>query len=195
MGATVSTDTRSIAELTTALFGEPLTIDDVLGRLDLLEASGAPSQRSPVGMWVGSLGYEQHKDHAAFARHVQRAGVERLIDVRELPISRRHGFAKSALSTAMADVGVEYIHIKALGNPKPFRDRYKQGHVAEGRRKYERHLLSVQRAALDSLVPLLREKRAALMCFEHDPTICHRTVIVQALREELGLELDVAEIG
>jgi len=194
-GAAVSTKMRSIPELTTALFGESLTIDEVFGRLEIDEPPGSPSERSPAALWVGSVGYEQHKDHAEFARLVRRAGVERLIDVRELPISRRRGFAKSALSTAMADVGVEYVHIKALGNPKPFRDLYKQGQVAEGRRSYERHLLNVQRPALEGLVPLLREKRSALMCFEHDPAVCHRTVIVQALREQLGVELDVAEIG
>ena len=194
-GATLSIGTRSTAELTTALFGEPLTIDEVLGRLAIVDPSGSPSQSSPAGLWVGSIGYEQHKDHAAFARLVRRAGVERLIDVRELPISRRRGFAKSALSTAMADVDVEYVHIKELGNPKPFRDLYRQGHVDEGRRSYRRHLLGVQRAALEGLVPLLQEKRSALMCFEHDPAVCHRTVIVEALREQLGVALEVAEIG
>jgi hypothetical protein len=33
------------------------------------------------------------------------------------------------------------------------------------------------------------------MCVEHDPTTCHRTVILDALRDELGLKLDVAEIS
>jgi uncharacterized protein YeaO (DUF488 family) len=92
-------------------------------------------------------------------------------------------------------VGVEYIHMKALGNPKPFRDLYKTGRVEEGQRRYEEHLLGEQRGALEDLGPLLHEKRTALMCVEHDAATCHRTVIINALRTELGLTLDVAEIG
>jgi hypothetical protein len=33
------------------------------------------------------------------------------------------------------------------------------------------------------------------MCVEHNPATCHRTVILDALRNELGVELDVAEIS
>jgi uncharacterized protein (DUF488 family) len=87
------------------------------------------------------------------------------------------------------------VHIKALGNPKPFRDLYRSGNVEEGQRCYEEHLLGERRGALEELVPLLREKRCALMCVEHDPATCHRTVILDALRGELGLDLDVAEIS
>ena len=194
-GATVSIDTRSIAELTAAVFGEPLSMDEVLSRTEAIEPPGTSAEPSPASVWVASVGYELHKDNAAFAIHLRRAGVERLIDVRELPISRRRGYAKSALAKAMSDAGLEYVHIRALGNPKPFRDLYKQGRVEEGRSSYERHLLETQRPALESLVPLLREKRSALMCFEHDAAVCHRTVILGALREELGLRLDVAELA
>jgi len=196
MAATTSTpDTRSVAELTTAFFGEALSIDQVLARLELVDISTPQSLEATKDLWLGSVGYELHKDHVAFARHVRAAGVERLIDVRELPISRRRGYAKSALAQAMAEVGVEYMHIKALGNPKPFRDLYKSGNVEEGRRRYEEHLLGEQREALEDLVPLLREKRCALMCVEHNPATCHRTVIFEALRGELGIELHVAELS
>jgi uncharacterized protein (DUF488 family) len=193
--ATSATDTRSVAELTTALFGEALSIDEVLARLELIDISAPRSVNATTGLWLGSVGYEMHKDHIAFACHIRAAGVERLIDVRELPISRRRGYAKSALGQAMADVGVEYIHIKALGNPKRFRNLYKTGNVKEGRRRYEEHLLGEEREALERLVPMLQEKRCALMCVEHDPGTCHRTVILDVLRSELGLELDVAEIS
>jgi Protein of unknown function, DUF488 len=193
--ATARSDTRSVAELTRVLFGEALSIDEVLERLELVDLPASASSGATRGLWLGSLGYELHKDHLAFARHVQAEGVERLIDVRELPISRRRGYAKSALAQAMADVGVEYIHMKALGNPKPFRDLYKSGRVEDGQRGYQEHLLGEQRGALEDLGQLLREKRSALMCVEHDAATCHRSVIIEALQRELGLALDVAEIG
>lgn len=193
--ATTRSDARSVAELTTVLFGEALTIDQVLARLQEVDLAASWAPTATTGLWVGSVGYELHKDHLAFARHVQAAGVERLIDVRELPISRRRGYAKSALAEALTHVGVEYVHMKALGNPKPFRDLYKSGRVQEGQRRYQAHLLTERRGALADLLALLREKRCALMCVEHDPATCHRTVIVEALRRELGGALDVAEIG
>jgi hypothetical protein len=193
--ATARHDSRSVAELTRVLFGEVLSIDQVLARLELVELPAASSPQATAGLWVGSIGYEMHRDHLAFARRVKAAGVERLIDVRELPISRRRGYAKTALAAAMADVGVEYVHIRGLGNPKPYRDLYKSGRIEEGQRRYEEHLLREQRGALEDLGALLREKRSALMCVEHDPATCHRTVIIDALRRELGLMLDVAEIG
>jgi uncharacterized protein (DUF488 family) len=186
---------RSLAELTQACFGEALTMDQVFARVDLVQLDRRASAVTSTPLWVGSVGYERYKDNVDFAQLLADAGVERLVDVRELPISRRRGYAKTALGEALGAVGIEYIHIKALGNPKPFRDLYKSGHAEEGRMRYERHLLGEQRGALDELVPLLRDKRTALMCVEHDPAVCHRTVIVDALRDELRLDLHVAEIA
>ncbi len=66
------------------------------------------------------------------------------------------------------NVGVEYVHVKLLGNPKPFRDLYKSGRADEGRRRYEAFLLAERRDALRELAVLLGSKRTALMCVEHD---------------------------
>jgi uncharacterized protein (DUF488 family) len=169
---------------------------------DLVGLNDAESQSVPseavtgtATLWIGSAGYELYKENTEFARRLSDAGVECLVDVRELPISRRRGYAKTALDRAMQAVGIEYLHIRALGNPKPFRDLYKSGRAAEGRAHYERYLLDHRRAALEGLVPLLRAQRTALMCLEHDPMTCHRTVIIDALRGTLGLDLNVTEIS
>jgi hypothetical protein len=192
---TATTETRTLAALTHAHFGERLSMTEVFARVGLVTHPPPSSGETAAALWVGSVGYERHKDHRAFARHLGAAGVERLVDVRELPLSRRHGYSKSALSRAMAEVDIEYVHIKALGNPKPYRDLYKSGQVEEGRRWYRQYLLKERRKALRDVVPLLHDKRAALMCVEHDPTVCHRAVIIEALRDELGLDLEIAEIG
>ena len=145
-------------------------------------------------IWVGSAGYERHKDNRDFAQALADAGIARLVDVRELPISRRRGFGKSALMAAMAEAGIEYVHVRALGNPKPFRDLYKAGRTDEGRAAYEAFVLEERQEALAALAEMLREKPGALMCVEHDPTTCHRTVILDALRSRLSLDLVVAEV-
>jgi hypothetical protein len=64
------------------------------------------------------------------------AGVERLIDVRKLPLSRRRGFSKTALGLALRESGIEHIHVKALGNPKPNCERYWAGDIEGGAAVY-----------------------------------------------------------
>jgi uncharacterized protein (DUF488 family) len=183
----------SLLELTRAHFGEELTIDEVWAAVDAVELPDTPLE-TEAALWVGSVGYERYRDSREFAQRLRDAGVERLIDVRDLPISRRRGYAKTALSEALAEVGVEYVHAKALGNPKPFRDLYKSGRVEEGRERYRTHLLDQHVSDLRELVSLLRDKPSALMCVEHDPATCHRSVIVEALTDELGMQLEVADV-
>jgi uncharacterized protein (DUF488 family) len=144
-----------------------------------------------VSLRVGSIGYERFADSRDFAATLATAGFERLIDVRELANSRRRGYSKTALSGVLAEAAIEYLHVRALGNPKPIRDLYKAGRVAEGRELYRRRL---PREALERLADALREKPTALMCLEDDPSSCHRTDILAALRDELGLELEVVEL-
>jgi uncharacterized protein (DUF488 family) len=99
------------------------------------------------------------------------------------------------LSEALSAEGVEYVHMRALGNPKAFRDLYKSGRAAEGRRLYEEHLLEVGGEALRELGEHVRERRCALMCVEHDLNACHRDVVFRALADAMDGELEVAELG
>jgi hypothetical protein len=185
-----------LSDLTRSVLGKALTMDELLRLFKVGSERPVQSQvATPPGrLWVGSVGYERHRDSAEFARRLHRSGVRQLIDVRELPISRRRGYAKTALGQAMVAAGVQYLHVRPLGNPKPFRDLYKAGRVDEGRAHYERFLREERRDALQELVVLLRETPSALMCVEHDPTICHRTSILKALRDEFGVDLDVVHI-
>jgi uncharacterized protein (DUF488 family) len=52
-------------------------------------------------------------------------GIETVVDIRELPLSRKRGFSKNALATALYLAGLGYIYLRALGCPKPVRDRYR----------------------------------------------------------------------
>jgi uncharacterized protein (DUF488 family) len=66
---------------------------------------------------LATIGYEG-ADVDDFVATLRSAGIRRLIDVRELAISRRRGFAKRALSGALADADIEYVHLRGLGDPK-----------------------------------------------------------------------------
>jgi len=121
------------------------------------------------------------------------AGVKRLVDVRELPLSRRRGFSKTALGETLRDAGIDYVHVRALGNPKPNRERYWAGDVEGGAAVYRRHLNNGSRPALVELSESLVEGPTCLLCFERDHAACHRDVIVEAL-QELQPRLAVAHL-
>jgi hypothetical protein len=198
-GEIAALSSRSIGELTAATLGRELSMADALElvesiSIDRVEPSQSPRDRA-VSLWVGSIGYERYRLVEDFARLLAQAEVERLIDVRELPISRRRGFAKTALSEALAEEGVEYLHLRGMGNPKEFRDLYKSGQVAKGRAGYEQLLTEDRVEELRELAETIHEKRSALMCVEHDEAVCHRQVILAALQEQLGLDLQIARIG
>lgn len=113
---------------------------------------------------------------------LRAAGVERLVDVRELPLSRRKGSSKTALGDTLREAGIEYIHVRALGNPKPNRERYWAGDVEGGAAVYREHLNNGSRSALVELAESLGDDPACLLCFERDHAECHRDVIVQELQ-------------
>src|SRR3954469_21227515 len=77
-------------------------------------------------MKIFTIGYEG-ATMADFLAALTTAGVERVIDVRALPLSRRPGFSKSSLAASLAEAGIGYVHLKALGTPKPGRDAAKRG--------------------------------------------------------------------
>ncbi len=67
-----------------------------------------------------TIGYEG-ADFADFLATLDTLGVTTLLDIRELPMSRRRGFAKTALREGLATVGIAYRHEPRLGSPKAIR--------------------------------------------------------------------------
>ncbi|AJP71512.1 DUF488 domain-containing protein [Sphingomonas hengshuiensis] len=131
-------------------------------------------------MKVFTIGYEA-TTMAEFLAALQRAGVERVIDVRALPLSRRPGFSKNILAASLNDAGIEYVHLKALGTPKRGRDAAKKGDVATLEAVYEDQLaLPEAQAQAARMRALAAEKPSALLCFERDPRHCHRTLLLAA---------------
>lgn len=115
------------------------------------------------------------------------------LDVRELPLSRKRGFSKTALAAALGDVEIEYEHVRALGNPKPYRELYKTGRLDEGVERYRAHLHNGSYPALIELSETIDETPTCLLCFETAHDECHRAVIVDALEQRLG-GLDVVHL-
>lgn len=137
-----------------------------------------------------TIGYELHRSPASLIAALHAAGVRRLVDVRELPLSRRRGFSKTSLAAALQEAAIEYEHTRALGNPKPYRDLYRSGRLGEGEERYRAHLHDASYATLVELSETIAETPTCLLCFEAAHEECHRAVIVEALADRLaGLEV------
>lgn len=131
-------------------------------------------------MKIFTIGYEA-TTMAEFVAALQKAGVERVIDVRALPLSRRPGFSKNILAASLAEHGIEYVHLKNLGTPKAGRDAAKKGDVATLEAVYEVQIgLPEAQAEAARMRALAAEKPSALLCFERDPSHCHRTLLLEA---------------
>lgn len=141
-------------------------------------------------MVLHTAGYEPDPDPESLARRLRDAGVEVVVDVRELPRSRRRGFSKSRLSEVLEAAGIGYEHWRALGTPKPVRDLWKGGDREAGERKYRTHL-SHQGRELDALAERLKSERCCLLCMEADPADCHRSIVAEELADRLsGLRVE-----
>lgn len=134
-------------------------------------------------MKIHTIGYEA-TTMTDFLAALTTAGVERVIDVRALPLSRRPGFSKSSLAASLQATGIDYVHLKALGTPKAGRDAAKKGDVATLRAVYAGQLeLPEAQAQAAIMLGLAADRPSALLCYERDPCHCHRTLLLEAVGE------------
>jgi uncharacterized protein (DUF488 family) len=141
-----------------------------------------------------TIGYARHTPTTLLDRLVAN-NVEVLIDVRELPLSRKAGFSKSALAKAAEHRGVEYRHFKSLGVPSRLRKERKLGEV-DGREYLEafRRILKTQSDVLFDALGAVEEKLCCLLCLEENPGECHRTVVAEELQRMRPGGLDVVNL-
>lgn len=135
-------------------------------------------------MRIFTIGYESATVDE-FLAALTRAGVQQVADIRAVAASRRPGFAKSALAANLASAGIGYRHFRALGTPKEGRDAAKKGDRATLERVYAGQLeLPEAQAEAEMLKAMAAEKPTALLCFERDPAMCHRSLFVAAALPE-----------
>jgi uncharacterized protein (DUF488 family) len=107
---------------------------------------------------------------------LRRAGVNLVVDVRALPRSRKKGFSKSALSAALKEAAIEYVHLRVAGNP--YRDQ--KSDVSKCLALYSAHV-DRHPEIVEAVDRTVDGRVAALLCFEANPRECHRSVIVDRL--------------
>jgi uncharacterized protein (DUF488 family) len=113
-----------------------------------------------------------------------RHGIERLVDVRRYPVSRRHPhFSREALAAALAAAGMAYRHEPDLGGrraPRP--DSPHTAWRVAAFRGYADYMETPEfAAALARLVRSAEGAREAILCAEAVPWRCHRRLVSDAL--------------
>lgn len=122
---------------------------------------------------------------------VQKARIRLLIDVRAVAVSRRRGFSKTALAEALRDQGIAYLHLRDLGDPKAGREAARAGRHAEFLQIYGDHLAGdAAQAALREAALAAVEKTSCLLCYEAEPSGCHRAIVARAISEATGIVVD-----
>ena len=135
-------------------------------------------------LWT--VGYEKAA-WPDFLAALRGAGITRVLDVRDLPLSRRPGFSKRSLAAGLAEAGIGYTHLRALGTPS-------EGREANRKRQWQRFWqivdarLGTAEAELDlrRAATLAAEAPSCLLCYEADPCLCHRLRVGEILAARHG---------
>lgn len=129
-----------------------------------------------------TIGYEG-RSVTSLIKTLSEVGVERLVDVRMRPSSRQRGFSLMQLYERLRKAGIQYEHVRELGNPPAIRALWYAGEMGRGRRKYRAHLKNGSSDHLDYLVGLAKLSPTAILCRERNPEECHRSVVAEVVAE------------
>lgn len=120
--------------------------------------------------------------------------VQTLVDVRELPLSRKPGFSKTRLSEALELAGIHYVSIKELGSPRALRHEFRD---TGDWSSFSSRFLEYLEGRVELLEILARQAHDAticLMCFERDSTVCHRGLVAKRTAEMASDGLQVQHL-
>lgn len=116
-----------------------------------------------------------------FAERLKENNVKVLVDVREIPWSRKIGFSKSQLEDILNKYRIKYLHMQKLGSPSIIRKKVKENADYEYFfNKYKNHL-KTQSEELKTLQKMIKHTVCCLMCYERDVEVCHRKIIVEEI--------------
>lgn len=140
-------------------------------------------------MQLATIGYEGASPDD-FDGELLAARVDVLVDVRAVAVSRRRGFSKTGLALRLEAQGIRYVHLRALGDPKLGRLAARAGEFDLFRMIYGLHLATPEaQESLAFLTVMAHSERVALMCFEAEPTECHRSIVAEQIATKANLKI------
>ena len=131
---------------------------------------------------VWTVGHSNHTIEA-FLTILRAHGIERVIDVRRSPVSRKWPhFDAASLAKSLPAAGLDYAGMPELGGRR--KPRPDSPHVAwrvDAFRGYADFMDSAEFGrSLEKAMELARERRSALTCAEALPWRCHRSILADA---------------
>lgn len=152
---------------------------------DLIPCGITRPKAAPTAAYT--IGYES-RSVDGFLNALIKEGIRRIIDVRANPVSRKYGFARSALAALASKLGIKYSHFPALGISSEKRKQAKlRSDFATLFGYYERHQLPEQQVEIDNVAKLMKAMPSALLCMEKDATDCHRSRLAARIEAETSL--------
>ena len=126
--------------------------------------------------YLYTVGYEG-LDINQFVDVLAACRISAVVDVRELPLSRKPGFSKTKLSESLRRAGIAYESIRALGSPRAMRQELRKTRDWERFAGFYCEYLDEQVTELERLIDQAYDETICLMCFEHESAKCHRSLV------------------
>ena len=142
---------------------------------------------------VWTVGHSNHPIER-FLEILAAHGIERVIDVRRFPVSRKWPhFDAENLAASLSAAGIDYAGMPELGGRrKPIPGSPHTAWRVDQFRGYADFMDTAEFAeSLSRAMDLARAKRSALMCAEALPWRCHRSILADGF---LAREWEVLEI-
>lgn len=143
-----------------------------------------------LGVWYNKrtmkklylMGYE-HETLKGFLQRVQDEDITTVIDVREIPLSRKNGFSKTNLEKSLDKYGVKYYHYPQLGSPSSLRKTLKKdGDYLTFFKNYRKYIKK-KKEVVNEVTQLVADngKNSTLLCFEKHSDLCHRSIVASEI--------------
>ena len=143
-----------------------------------------PQKPKEAQKGICSIGY-QGRDIDEFLNVLIKNGVTLLIDIRYNSFSMNTSFTRANLERKLKDAGIGYIHMETLGIEGKLRKNLAtKEDYASLFRNYKEKIRKGRMAELEEIAVLGSEKKVAILCFEHDGTMCHRSVVSAELERK-----------
>jgi hypothetical protein len=138
---------------------------------------------------VYTIGYES-RSVDGFLDKLLHAGMRRIIDVRSNPVSRKYGFARSALAGLAGKLGIDYVHFPELGIPSSKRKKAKTpADFIALFGDYEKQTLPAKAVQVKAVAGLMKATPSVLLCMEKEPVDCHRSRLAASIAHHTQLSL------
>jgi len=128
-----------------------------------------------------------------FAKKLLLYKVKVLIDVREIPWSRKNGFSKTKLTERFKQEPITYLSFPELGSPQSTRNQLRDDEDYKKFFNTYSFYLDEFKESLIDILTLLKRKNVCIMCYEKNVNLCHRKIIVEKIQRMNG-KLDIKHL-